>query len=212
MFSNNDDYFDNTFVDNGAGVAVMFSKQLKMFNNTFIDNWGSSSYGLLLKEIYDAEIRNNHFEKNTIGIRVEGSSRIKYVNNNFKNNGWAIKIAGGCYENQVNENNFVSNSFDLSLVSSTNDNNFNGNYWSQYSGYDLDRNGVGDVPYHPVKLFNYVVGKTPETLILLRSLFIDIINFSEKVSPVFTPANVVDLRPYMKEIAFREWGEVSGER
>ncbi|MGB1318612.1 MAG: NosD domain-containing protein, partial [Flavobacteriales bacterium] len=68
MFSNNDVYTDNTFQENGAGVAVMFSKFIHMENNLFKKNWGSASYGLLLKEIYDAEIINNRFEGNTIAI------------------------------------------------------------------------------------------------------------------------------------------------
>ncbi len=85
-----------------------------------------------------------------------------------------------------------------------NENLFDGNYWSDYTGYDLDKDGIGDVPYRPVKLFNYVVEQTPETLVLLRSLFIDLINFSEKVSPVFTPANVLDNRPSMKRIKMIE--------
>ncbi len=65
------------------------------------------------------------------------------------------------------------------------------------SGYDLDKDGSGDVPYRPVKLFSYVVNRTPETIVLLRSLFVDIINFSEKVS-VFTPADLVDQTPSMR--------------
>jgi nitrous oxidase accessory protein len=59
---------------------------------------------------------------------------------------------------------------------------------------------VGDIPYRPVKLFSYIFNRTPETIILLRSLFIDIIDFSEKVSPVFTPDNLLDNYPQMKEI------------
>ena len=79
-----------------------------------------------------------------------------------------------------------------------NDNTFDGNYWSDYSGYDLDRDQVGDVPYRPVKLFSYIVNRTPETIVLLRSLFVDIINFSERVSPVFTPDDLQDSKPAMK--------------
>ncbi len=200
MFSNNDDYTNNTFENNGAGVAVMFSKQIKMQNNTFKKNWGTSSYGLLLKEINDAEITGNTFEENTIGITVEGSNRIIYKNNDFKSNGWAVKVRGACYTNSFISNNFLSNSFDISYNSRLNDNVFENNYWSSYTGYDLDKNGIGDVPYRPVKLFSYIVNRTPETIILLRSLFIDIIDFSEKVSPVFTPDNLFDNFPRMKAI------------
>lgn len=200
MFSNNDVYTNNTFKNNGAGVAVMFSKHIKMLNNTFLKNWGTASYGLLLKEINDAEISGNTFEENTIGINIEGSNRINYSTNNFIKNGWAIKVRGACYDNKFTQNNFLYNSFDLSYNSKINNNVFNQNYWSNYTGYDLNKDGTGDVPYRPVKLFSYIVNRTPETIVLLRSLFIDIIDFSEKVSPVFTPDNLVDANPLMKVI------------
>ena len=200
MFSNNDEYHHNEFRNNGAGVAVMYSKFIKMHHNTFHFNWGSASYGLLLKEINDAEIENNIFEQNTIGINIDGCNRINYRNNHFIRNGWALRFTGGCYANIFEFNNFMNNALDLSYNSRLNDNKFEGNYWSEYSGYDLDKNGIGDVPFRPVKLFSYVVNKTPEAIVLLRSLFVDIINFSEKVSPVFTPDNLVDPKPLMKEI------------
>ncbi len=200
MFSNHDEYINNTFTNNGSGVAVMFSKFLKMENNNFLKNWGTASYGLLLKEIYDAEIINNTFQENTTAINIEGSTRINYFKNNFIRNGWALKIAGACYANKFSKNNFLHNSFDLSYNSKLNDNSFNNNYWSEYTGYDLDKNGVGDVPYRPVKLFSYIVNKTPESIVLLRSLFVDIINFSEKVSPAFTPDNLADNKPLMKRV------------
>ena len=200
MFSNENSYYNNIFKKNGAGVAIMFSKFIKMHHNRFEHNWGSASYGLLLKEIYDAEIENNVFEQNTIGISVDGSTRINYHKNTFVRNGWAVKIIGACYENVFSENNFLSNALDLSYNSKINTNKFEGNYWSEYAGYDLDRDGVGDIPYRPVKLFSYIVHNTPETIVLLRSMFVDIINFSEKVSPVFTPDNLIDSNPLMKRI------------
>jgi len=202
MFSNDDIYQDNTFENNGAGVAVMFSKRIKMYNNLFKENWGTASHGMLLKEINDAEIIGNTFEDNTIGINIEGSNRIIYKHNNFSNNGWAIKVKGACYTNTFTENNFLYNSFDIAYNSNVNDNVFDKNYWSNYTGYDLDKNGIGDVPYRPVKLFSYIVNRTPETIILLRSMFIDIIDFSEKVSPVFTPDNLLDNNPLIKKITW----------
>ncbi|WP_336068102.1 nitrous oxide reductase family maturation protein NosD [Mesoflavibacter sp. CH_XMU1404-2] len=202
MFSNDDIYQDNIFENNGAGVAVMFSKHIEMYNNIFKENWGTASYGLLLKEINDAEIEGNTFENNTIGINIEGSNRINYKQNTFSNNGWAIKVKGACYTNKFTQNNFLYNSFDIAYNSKVNDNEFDKNYWSNYTGYDLNKDGIGDVPYRPVKLFSYIVNRTPETIILLRSMFIDIIDFSEKVSPVFTPDDLMDNNPQMKKITW----------
>ena len=200
MFSNDDRYEDNLFESNGAGVAVMFSKRISMRDNIFRLNWGTASYGLLLKEIYDADIINNTFQENTIAINAEGINRINFEKNEFSSNGWAIRFLGACYGNKLLRNNYLSNSFDISYSGRINGNIFDKNYWSEYAGYDLDNDGFGDVPYRPVKLFSYIVNRTPETIVLLRSLFVDIINFSEKVSPIFTPDNLKDFNPSMKPI------------
>lgn len=108
---------------------------------------------------------------------------------------WAIQMNGGCLDNQFAGNNFMANTLDLVVNSRINNNTFDGNFWSEYTGYDLDKDGVGDVPHRPVKLFSYVLNKAPESMVLLRSFFIDLLNFSEKVSPVFTPKNVLDNQP-----------------
>ena len=197
MFSNDDIYHYNTFRDNGAGVAVMYSRRIDMYRNVFEKNWGAAAYGLLLKEIHDSRIEGNEFRENTVGIFSETSNRLVFTKNLFTQNGWAMKISGGCQHNQVTKNNFLSNSFDIAVQTAGEANTFDENFWSDYAGYDLDRDGFGDVPHRPMKLFSYVVTRTPESIVLLRSLFVDILNFSEKVSPVFTPENVVDNRPLM---------------
>ena len=200
MFSNDDSYIDNIFENNGVGVAVMFSRRIQMKANRFSHNWGGASYGLLLKEILDAEIIDNVFDQNTMGIFVEGSNRVNYYHNVFNRNGWAIKFSGGCEDNEIHYNNFLNNSLDLVINSSLNSNKIHHNYWSKYSGYDLDKDQIGDVPYYPVKLFYYVIDRTPEAIVLMRSLFVDIINYAEKVSPIFTPKDIFDESPLMKKV------------
>lgn len=200
MFSNNDVYENNIFESNDAGVAVMYSKGIDMHYNTFKENWGSASYGLLLKEISDSKITHNTFRNNTVGITAEGGNRVEFTHNDFISNGWAVKVKGACYYNIYTNNNFLYNSFDLAYDGGMNQNKFENNYWSDYTGYDLDRDGIGDVPYRPVKLFSYVVNRVPEGIILLRSIFTDLLDFSEKVSPVFTPDKLMDEKPRMKKI------------
>jgi len=202
MFSNHDNYIGNTFKNNGTGVAVMFSDHINMKKNHFVDNWGTTNYGLLFKEIYDGELSENIFENNTIGIFADGSNRIKIVNNEFRANGWAMNIFSSCMDNEIAYNNFISNTFDLTTNGSRNNNDFHDNYWDQYAGYDLDKDGIGDIPYRPVRLFSYLVGRVPESIILLRSFFIDMINIAEKVAPVLTPKSLLDERPKMKLIMY----------
>lgn len=200
MFSNNNEYHQNIFKDNGVGVAVMFSRDIIMTKNEFSHNWGRASYGLLLKEINDANIDDNVFEQNTTGIFVEGSNRISYNKNQFMENGWAMKFSGGCSDNTFTKNNLYRNSIDLVVSSNLTGIQIENNYWGKYTGYDLDNNGIGDIPYYPVKLFSYILEQCPETIVLMRSLFVDIINFSERVSPVFTPKDVFDPLPQMEMI------------
>ena len=200
MFSNDDAYITNVFKNNGAGVAVMFSKSVKMINNTFEENWGDSAYGILLKEISDGYIFNNKFFQNTSAIYMEGTTRIKVEKNDFVSNGWGIKIQASCMDNVILNNNFLKNTFDISTNGSLVLNNFDSNYWDKYEGYDLDKNGIGDVPYHPLSLFAVLTEKTPSTMLLYRSFMITLLDKSEKVLPSITPDNFIDKTPLMKSL------------
>ncbi len=197
MFSNDDAYIGNTFKNNGAGVAVMFTKRVKMHNNHFEENWGDSSYGLLLKEIADSHIFNNTFAKNTSGIYMEGTSRIKVENNVFRANGWGMKIQASCMDNVITHNNFLGNTFDISTNGSLVLNTFNSNYWDKYEGYDLNKDNIGDVPYHPLSLFAVLTENNPSAMILFRSFMITLLDKSEKVLPSITPDNFIDNKPLM---------------
>lgn len=202
MFSEGNSYIKNTFRENGAGVAVMYTKNIEMIENNFENNWGPNSYGLLLKDIDKSVIRYNTFSKNTTGIYIEGSNGTSIIKNNFIANGWAMKILGNCYEDSVMSNNFINNTFDVSTNSSQNSNLFDSNYWDKYNGYDLDRNNIGDVSYRPVSLFSTVVENSPDAILLLRSFIVDLLDLTEKVIPVFIPETLVDNNPQMKIIEY----------
>ncbi|HEV8270682.1 MAG TPA: nitrous oxide reductase family maturation protein NosD [Chitinophagaceae bacterium] len=198
MFSNSDDYLNNTFNNNGAGVAVMYSHKVKMEGNKFEMNWGPASYGILLKDITDSYIHNNTFYKNSVGIHMEGSSRINAFKNIFKENGWAIKVQASCDDNNFYQNNFYGNSFDIATNGTMMLNKFYNNYWDKYEGYDRNKDGVGDVPYHPVSMYSMIVEQNPNSLILLRSFMVSLLDKAEKAIPSLTPENLTDDKPMMK--------------
>ena len=200
MFSNDDSYISNVFKNNWAGVAVMFTKNVKMFNNYFEENWGDAAYGLLLKEIADSYIIGNKFIRNTSGIYMEGTSRVMLNHNIFKDNGWGMKIQASCMDNEISFNNFLANTFDISTNGSLVLNHFNSNYWDKYEGYDLNKDGIGDVPFHPLSLFAVLTENNPSAMLLFRSFMITLLDKSEKVLPSITPDNFIDETPFMKSL------------
>ena len=200
MFSPDNSYLNNIFRNNGAGVAVMYSKKVKMFRNHFEQNWGASAYGILLKDITDSYIQQNTFYKNTVGIHMEGSSRIDIQKNIFKENGWAIKVQASCDDNNFHHNNFTGNSFDVGTNGTMVLNKFFNNYWDKYEGYDMNKDGIGDVPYHPVSMYSMIVEQNPHALMLMRSFMVSLLDKAEKAIPSLTPENLADNKPMMKSL------------
>ena len=197
MYSDDCRYEENVFRHNAGGVAVMYTKRVEMIANRFEDNWGSASYGLLLKEIYDATVERNAFHRNTVGILADGAVRLAASNNEFMRNGWAVRLLGSTYDGRLDRNDFIGNTFDVTTNGPGN-NRLSGNYFDSYRGYDLDRDGTGDVPHHPVRLFSVIVEQNDPAIILLRSTFVDLLDLAERVLPTLTPASVVDPRPAMR--------------
>jgi len=206
MFSNNDVYRDNTFINNGSGVAVMYSHHVTMIGNTFEHNWGPSAYGLLLKDIRDSEVRENRFVKNTVGIHLEGVSRSVFERNHFSENGYAIRLQASCDDNAFLKNNFRSNTFDMATNGSLVLNTINGNYWDKYEGYDLNKDGIGDVPFHPVSMYAMIVERIPTAVLLWRSFMVFLMDRAEKTIPAVTPLNLKDDSPNMKPYDFTHTG------
>lgn len=198
MFSNNDEYRGNTFSENSSGVAVMYSKDMKMIDNHFEKSWGGAAFGILLKDISASEIKGNVFFGNTVGVYMEGTTRSRIEENQFLSNGWALRVLGDSDQNVFTHNNVISNTFDASTNSSGNLNIFTENYWSSYKGLDMNHDGVGDTPYHPVRLSSMLMERYGVSVLLIKSFFFMIADEAESVFPVITPDALRDDRPLMK--------------
>lgn len=195
MYSDDCRYLDNTFRYNHAGVAVMYTHRVLMAGNRFESNWGDAAYGLLLKEIDDSRVEDNQFVRNTVALSADGANRLVASHNTFRSNGWAVRLVSSTDDARFERNNFVDNTFDVGMRGGETTTRFAGNYWDAYRGYDLDRDGTGDAPFHPVRLFSLIVSRNPPTLLLLRSPFVTLLDQVERAVPSLTPSSVVDDAP-----------------
>jgi nitrous oxidase accessory protein len=191
-------YERNVFRGNSAGVAVMYTRRVEMIDNRFESNWGSAAYGLLLKEIYDAHLTGNRFVHNTTALLADGATRLTAAHNLFADNGWAVKLMASTQDATFAGNEFLRNTFDVSTNSRQTTNRFRGNYWDEYRGYDLNRDGVGDIGYRPVRLFSLLVERNEPTLVLLRSPIVKVLDVAERMLPSLTPELLVDSTPRLR--------------
>lgn len=200
MFSHRNQYRHNRFTLNSAGVAVMYSKSIVMDSNEFSHSIGGGAYGLLLKEISLSDIKNNKFLNNSIGIYIEGTTKSHFSGNIFKNNSRALRMFGNSDTNDLVGNTFMQNTFEVATNSSVSQNFFEKNYWSKYSGYDLDGDGFGDVPHRPVSLSSILIETLNSSFIFIHSPMFFILDNIEKALPTFGPFNLLDKTPLMKPV------------
>ncbi|HSM07174.1 MAG TPA: nitrous oxide reductase family maturation protein NosD [Longimicrobiales bacterium] len=200
MFSDGCTYQGNVFRRNGAGVAVMYTSDVVMEDNDFDENRGGAAFGLLLKEIRDSRIAGNRFRRNSVALHLEGANRVEVTGNEFLSNGWAVEVLANSDGSRFRGNNFVANSFDVATNSRSTSSLFAGNYWDRYRGYDLDRDGVGDTPFRPVRLFSLVVEQNEPALVLHRSLLVSLLDIMEAVVPVLTPSALADEAPSLSPL------------
>ncbi len=198
MFSHENVFENNLFHHNETGVALMYSRHILVKNNEFRDSKGFAAYGLLLKDIVLSRFIGNSLSNNSVALFMDSSSRNEFEKNDIHHNGWAMRIFGNSDQNRFTDNQIRGNVFDISTNSRDNTNFFSRNYWSAYTGYDLNKDGTGDVPYFPVRVFGYWVAKYEILITLLHSPVVEFLEFAERAFPVITPTKLMDEQPLFR--------------
>ncbi|MBT5425863.1 MAG: nitrous oxide reductase family maturation protein NosD, partial [Bacteroidetes bacterium] len=166
MYSNVNKFSENIFEENVAGAALMYSKEIYFYRNVFARCRGFRAYGILYQSMDNSVAEGNLVIDNSRGLYFFNSDRNVFFGNDIVDNDLAIQINGSCEENRIFQNNFMGN---LSNVLVDNDrsktewtNEGQGNYWSDYEGYDLDGDGIGDIPHKVQNVFQVIETKIPE--------------------------------------------------
>ena len=103
-------------------------------------------------------------------------------------------------DNSIHHNNFLGNTFDVATNGTMMLNKFYKNYWDRYEGYDMNKDKIGDVPFHPVSMYSMLIEQNSNALLLLRSFMISILDKAEKAIPSLTPEHLKDEQPLMKPL------------
>lgn len=221
MYSYHNEVIGNRTNDTRTGYALMQSKYLTVTGNR---TQNDKNYGILMNYILYSTLSNNTVSNISHGSSVgetgkaipggEGKALFVYNsqyndihNNTFANSGIGIHLTAGSEDNQIYNNNFLQNRTQVKYVA-TNTQEWSkdggGNYWTDYLGWDLDADGVGDRPYQPNDGVDHILWKYPAARILLNSPAIQTLRWVQEQFPVLRPPGVKDSYPRMNPASVSE--------
>lgn len=195
MFSDDNQFEDNTFENGAAGVALMYSRRITFRRNRLVHNRGFASVGLLLKACDDVIAEDNLIADNARGVFLEGSYRNRIRRNIIADSDTAIVLYDSSGENVVEGNSFVANLTPLSLVGKRTDTAFDGNYWSDHREPDLDGDGRSDRPYKLSSVFDHLRSNLTAADLFTQGPTASALGAAERAFPVLDPIAVEDHAP-----------------
>lgn len=204
MYSNDNVFEDNTFADNVAGAAIMYSSRIQLRRNRFVHNRGFSSFGILFQDSTDITVERNIISDNATGIFAESLRASTFRHNLVSGNDTALEMFASAAGNEFTENNFVANLTPIRVIGRTTSTRWSkdgrGNYWSEYDGYDLDGDGVGDVPFQIRNLYEKLEGSHPRLRIYFQSPAAQALAAAERAFPIMRSAAEADPNPLMRPV------------
>jgi nitrous oxidase accessory protein len=207
MSSDANKFEENVFSDNVAGAAIMYSRKIELRRNAFIHNRGFSSFGILFQDCEESVAEENFIINNATGVFAEALRKSVFRRNVIAENDLALQIFSSCARNLFVENNFVENISPLRLIGRRSDTRWQeggrGNYWSDYRGYDLDGDGVGDVAHKVQNVFEYLEGNHPRLRLYLNSPAAQALAAAEHSFPIIKASSEKDGAPLMEPIALQ---------
>lgn len=198
MFSDDTRIERNEFSGNSVGIYLMYSAGIEITANRLLRNRGPSGYGIGLKEADKFTVRGNLIASNRSGVYLDGSPFTNARPGDFSGNTLAYNDVGftilpSSRGNEIVGNNFIDN-IDQVAVSGRGTLEANrfwrderGNFWSDYTGYDQNADGVGDYVHESVTLFDNLLEKHPSLRLLLFSPAQQAVEFVGRALPAVRP-------------------------
>jgi nitrous oxidase accessory protein len=207
MFSDDNRFEDNDFYDNVAGAAIMYSHRIEFRRNSFVHNRGFSSFGILFQDSHDCVAEDNTISDNAVGIFMETLTDSQFRRNTVAGNDIAVQAFSSAERDTFTENNFIANLSPFQLIGRGTDIQWSesgrGNYWSAYDGYDLNGDGIGDVPFKIQNLFERLEANHPRLRLYLLSPASLALAAAERSFPVLEGPRTSDPAPLMRPMPLK---------
>lgn len=198
MYSHRNVIEDNVYLHTVVGIFLMYSRDIFVRRNTAAGAAGAAGMGLGLKESGNVVVADNVFVRDTIGVYVDNSPMQQNEHNWFRGNHFRLGDSAVVFLSSTHRNHFEDNAFRDNVVSVRVEGGgdalgvtWAGNDFDEYAGYDLDRDGFGDLPFELRSLGNDLVAKTPELQLFRGSPALALLGAASELVPLLQPKTVL---------------------
>ena len=200
MYSDDNVFVNNTFTENAAGAAIMFSKGLTVQNNKFVSNRGLRAYGLIFQSTDHSRLAQNEIGQNAVGLSFNQCNGNRVVANRVTQNYIGLKFGSNSDDNRFTENIFARNLHPVETgVAEGASNkwavNGVGNRWDGATEFDLDHDGVNDLPHRELDLFGVLRRDFPVVAFLSDSPAVKLLRFAQQRAALPGLSSIEDPSP-----------------
>lgn len=208
MYANDSVVRNSRFVNNVVGVFVMYSTRVTVEDNVLAGASGPAGVGIGFKEADDVFLRRNAIVANTAGAYIDQSPRRPGTRLELEDNLIALNRVGVRLHGSERGGRFFGNDFhenatlvEVDQSSEARGVEFSDNRYSDYEGYDLDADGVGDVAYEERVLSGELLLSHPVLRLYDGTAALGAIDAVSRALPVFSARRVLaDARPRLAPI------------
>jgi len=198
MYTDDSEVSGNVSTGNHVGYAIMYSTAIRMSGNRSV---GDRDRGILMNYVNDTVVVDNS---------VTGAEKCVFIYNTNKNDIRGNRFAGcdigvhftaGSERNRIWGNSFTGNRNQVKYVGTRHiewSNDGRGNHWSDNLAFDLDGDGLADLPYRPNGMVDQIVWRHPLAKLLLNSPAAQVLRWTQSNFPALRPGGVVDSHPLMR--------------
>ncbi|MBT2685243.1 nitrous oxide reductase family maturation protein NosD [Bacillus sp. ISL-37] len=187
---------------NVTGFMVMDSTHIDFIQNKVTDHFHFRGYGILIYETKNVLVEGNEILRNSTGLSLEYGVDTLINRNQIAANQVGLEFMGRNENNTFSENNFIGNVVQSKISGEDMrlDDGVKGNYWDDYSSFDLSGDGVGEEAYKAGSLYDRLLRKQPYWQFFFESPSIKLWTKAEALFPSFGAADVYDARPLVEPV------------
>ena len=195
MYTEDSEVKNNHLSDLESAYVIMFSNRITVRDN---QSKNSREHGLMLNAVNQSEISGNRIEQAKSCVTLYNANQNGFHNNSFNDCTIGIHSTAGSSDSRVHDNAFNNNQTQVKYVGTRLiewSHQGRGNYWSDNSAFDLNGDGIADLPYRPNNILDQVLWRAPNAKVLINSPAAQLLKYAQQQFPAIHPGGVVDSYP-----------------